>query len=1246
MLHPTRTHQDILSNQFERTIRIGKKVPDDGVNLAYFHNNQVANGTSVLIADAPKQVLNHETFEKAVHKTELPAPLDHYFDEYILHQAPSGHSGYLKRQSVDWENVLETEERHISTEETFLTTTENVPQTRNYSEDGFSGTLTLQTKTLTPEITEEIIETTQSLKEVSRIMEVQNLPAAEHNWPKYYLENGSEHIFEDGYEGKLELDPTSIRYSEQYSEILGQAKTLVKTFQIGEIIPQTIEEGGITYQLRTVEEVVGGAYYYGFSRYYGRFFGANDKNGIYGDPMEVDPYSSENKYVTDESGNEVWGRGYFSDALPRIKPGIHASTSFTPLHPDIIPNYQTLKYDKKIHDSTIMLDLSKSITGAMWADKWDKRKPFPPEGYKPIDGEMMKIESKPTPDLSCVNMGEFNDPQGRKAYYAPGSSGEDTKAGDAWFRDIIVFYKDNNHIRRAYYVGYDNTGRPSAWKGTATYRGILKKEETKTNINVKSWNCKAVYSGICRRNSTTYSGVGYYQGTLSKQVGNGNVDPVFQSEFKMTANHQGVLEQVNELTGERHSALTSDHFAITPHFKDGEPLLYEGRLAYPYYSPQPPGDYEYYDGNSIKIVNASKRPLRKSRKYQIKLKPVANEKDLYWVHIYTNFQITSQNPIYAIYNAYDLKGSGGAKVKVEHEELLQVQPFFIVRYAYDVQPVSNQVGANEIILNEYENIMDTRYLPIISYKIVAVKTGFESKAMTTAVLNREYALSKELKNFNGRKQTVSPLNHLNQFMSPMEIILKDNPSMSEQDIAALKNDLFKAVKLKEAPVEGCDADVIVHVQSNGHGAVEAETTQETGFFNPDTGRYDLALKMDHEYILDQGFIKPVYFVKALDIRTLQVEPPLETGSLENWYPRIKYGRFSHQSRRESGNTLLLTYSLPEYQRQFYSPTKGKPFIDIAKEPVRIVDKYTIKTSKYPLIVFRDEETYKPTNLTVYKTLPDGAIKKLSIESWSYSEGIIHLEEVVNENDSVFVDYTYEEQFVTYRGYRYLQSFYDIDLNPNVYHTFADPRYDEETRTPVYELFNSIIYFFVKPAIIQQLDYAGNPIQEMTITNDEVIYHKINDDTPNDSVDLLIGSVYIRHNTSLHSTVLVDTRVLGGGVLAEMDDQLRRELEPESDYYWDIGYWDGKPYAENAVIIVRLDRRLLVENGGRFTEAQIHESVQRWLAAGVIPIIEFVTSYAADELPQATLEIESSIKEQTDEELHIYASSQTVHQQIN
>jgi hypothetical protein len=161
------------------------------------------------------------------------------------------------------------------------------------------------------------------------------------------------------------------------------------------------------------------------------------------------------------------------------------------------------------------------------------------------------------------------------------------------------------------------------------------------------------------------------------------------------------------------------------------------------------------------------------------------------------------------------------------------------------------------------------------------------------------------------------------------------------------------------------------------------------------------------------------------------------------------------------------------------------------------------------------------------------------------------------------------------------------------------------------------------------EYTGTeitPVDEVSkiiSENENCLYHQIDNAEPASDEDMLIGSVYIRQDTSLHSTIITDSRTRGGGVLEAMSDSLRHELEPESDFYLDIGYYDGKPYQENGVIIVRLDNRILKEYGGRFTTADVEQKVKRWLGAGIYPIIEFVDSYKKEDLPQYTLEIQDN-----------------------
>lgn len=273
------------------------------------------------------------------------------------------------------------------------------------------------------------------------------------------------------------------------------------------------------------------------------------------------------------------------------------------------------------------------------------------------------------------------------------------------------------------------------------------------------------------------------------------------------------------------------------------------------------------------------------------------------------------------------------------------------------------------------------------------------------------------------------------------------------------------------------------------------------------------------------------------------------------------------------------------------------------------------------------------NTEVYKVIDD--IKyKLHIENISFSDGVILLKESISENDKIVVNYTYLEENYQYRGYwRNPADFVRIDLNPNIYHTYNNPDYLPSIVSPSKNLFNKVIYFFMKPSVEYNIsadndslvyDPQGDQLDgEIVLENDNCLYHKIDDAEPNDDIDILVGSVYIRQNTSLHSTIITDARTRGGGVLESMSDSLRHELEPESDYYLDIGYYDGKPYQENGVIVVRLDNRILKEYGGRFTTGDVETKVKRWLGFGIYPIIEFVDSYDKHSLPQYTLEVEDS-----------------------
>lgn len=1225
MLSPTKIHRDLIGDDLsQHSIRIGKTVPDGAVNLAYYHNPQAESEANVLVADAPKQTINHMVAQKFMEIDGCLAKDDNLFPTHILYQDEEGYMGYIERDSVTWESVTEESKREVTTTRETYTPTQEVPNTITYEEYEHTGTLALQ------QVEYEAYETIQMpveirrYKDEQRYMVKENLTEPRAEWPDVYADkNGITDVVVDGYTGKLKKVLGQERYRRVTEQTIGQAVVKTKIVNSVEKLPNSFIENGVVYELVDVEKTEADYKRFGVVRYFGNFYGSEDRNGIYGNAIPSgNPYYSENVYLTDGTGTKVHGRGHFSDTYPKIPASIWRGSEFSALVTDVsndgsnLPDRDTLTYDQGHQDEFWTLDTTYSPTGHVWADEWIQKNAFPPKGYEVSGGgDAILLNSDESPNMNHLNVGEFNDEYGRKAYYVPTSDrgNAQIESGRSWYRDAIAFYRIHEVVVKGYYVGHVPDGSQDTWRGEQLYRGTLYKTETEMKEDVSVWKASATYAGYLTKNYTSYTGSAYYKGLVAKHLADGNIEPKVQAEFLMSPNKVGYLETATgktELSGER--------FFVASEYKDGTPLYYEGRLTYPIYYPHEVGDFEYYHGDGIRLVNAAGRKLPRNYRYQIKLKP-HEEQDVYWVYIYTNFKITNKQKVLAIYNAYDPKDKGVERIKINHEELIYVQPYLIPNQHYHVHPSKVTSGYNQLLVNDNRVIKDERRKIPCEFMIRGVYSKLESENIYVDAVNEKFAFPKEKVNYLNGRQIVSPKEN-SRYLTPYEIVLRNNPGASSYELEALKNDIFE-IKIKQ---QSESQQVRAYVDPTGKGVVTIETTEDTGFYNPETMVYDRMIPLDIEYIVKGINIYPAYTVKCLDVQSIKLEAPREKDLLENWYPRILNGRHTH-IKDLNGTKTQLTYSLPEFETAFYSEVYGRPFVDVKQEKAKVIGDKMIVTQFSPLSVVLDDD-YKPKNLRVYKQNSDGQIKLLTIDSWSYSDGVISLYDVVSENDNLLIDYTYEERSYTYRGYVEDDVFIDLDLNPNQYHTFMDTRTKPYRRQPVYELFNSIVYFFVRPSSIQPLDFEGNPIPSKLVENENVIYHQFNNSVSrNPETDLLIGSVYIRHNTSFKSTVVVDTRKPGGGVIEQMNDHLRRQLEPESDFYWDIGYWDGQPYNENGVVIVRLDSRLLIENGGQFKDAEIQEAVHKWIGFGVFPIIEYVEVLKPEDSPQQTLEIESEFE---------------------
>jgi hypothetical protein len=444
---------------------------------------------------------------------------------------------------------------------------------------------------------------------------------------------------------------------------------------------------------------------------------------------------------------------------------------------------------------------------------------------------------------------------------------------------------------------------------------------------------------------------------------------------------------------------------------------------------------------------------------------------------------------------------------------------------------------------------------------------------------------------------------------------------------------------------------------------------------------------------------PMFSIRPTDNAQIKVMNPIAKGSKENWFLRIKNGRF-YRSYLDVNNTPQgYGYFLPEYYTQSYDDVYGIPYRFVKAEAPQVVAERQIKLRYTPLFIKVDKNTNLPENITV--KVNDIVTE---VKAWDAAEGIVELAATVRESDKIEVDYFYQENAYEYRGFYDEENkrFWYLDLNPGKGHfsTQYDKEADEIKDLPSFGLINQTVYIYMRPAgnmtnIVQVLaetvelnlsnqysldftalklfeprvylkrsdidiphasvasptetswDYVGDGYTFNTIKinnpqhyaddyyaidysytsnryrfingtyQKDVIFHTFEELT-NEPNTLLLAKIQVRPNSAKDGIKLVDTRSRGGGLRETIGKALMKELMPESSSYWDIGFWDGSPYPENGVIVVRLPRYILKEFGGRLTKEEVEAAVEKHIAFGVFYIIEFL------EEPLALLEIPDNL----------------------
>lgn len=733
----------------------------------------------------------------------------------------------------------------------------------------------------------------------------------------------------------------------------------------------------------------------------------------------------------------------------------------------------------------------------------------------------------------------------------------------------------------------------------------------------RKWNCNSKYEGIIKEKKIYYNGSAKYSGTVVKKDGLTNIDPEQPKEIMVRPNIHGELFDING-----NNEIDDELFYITDKFKDNVPLYFRYKLKYRIYDSEGPNKYGVYKNDSIKLVNENGLDVKYTNiKYCIDVEET-QYKNIYDVFIYTSDVPKIDNYIYAIYDGIPEESYVG-KEYIDNfnykagikEKISPIQ--YMDKDDYDLINVEDTSMKNIIKLKHYNIIKDERQKIRLEYFIEA--NGFMSDPIRIDVVNKKDCFYSELDMFKDDNMIASFKNN-NGYMTAKQMLflfLTD-----EQKKTITKDTTFKTYfNLKDSPNTLYNRDkVILHTDSTGDGLVYVRTFSDTGMKDKD----DFIDYLDENglYYSDGENIFRYYSVMCRNVNQITLSTSTENNTLKGWYPKIRYSYFNKVYERID-KTIKMIYTLPEYFNQIYGKY-GRPYIDVKNETPRLLNKNTILVKNTPLYI-RTNSVWEPENIIVRKHIIDGTIKTLEVKSFNFKHGLIELNENISDNDVITIDYTYEEQFYNYRGYYEDQDkdrkMIHLNLNPSMYNTFIDTSSEHNEEKNTYELFNKTIYFFIRPARI--IDTENNTIVK---ENEFTVYHTFKQEAE-DPFDLHIGRIFVRHNTSLKATHIIDTRSRGGGVIEEMRDELRRSLEPDSDFYLDIGTLDGKPFQSNSVLVIRIDKRILTINGGNFSESEVEEKVRKWAAYGMFPIIEYVEIIDEKNSPQNTLKVNEYISNQ-------------------
>lgn len=325
-------------------------------------------------------------------------------------------------------------------------------------------------------------------------------------------------------------------------------------------------------------------------------------------------------------------------------------------------------------------------------------------------------------------------------------------------------------------------------------------------------------------------------------------------------------------------------------------------------------------------------------------------------------------------------------------------------------------------------------------------------------------------------------------------------------------------------------------------------------------------------------------VKYQEEVKLQVLRPYDDPTTKPWYPRIDPGQFM-QDGEISGTPVKFLFGVPEYANQSGSYTYGHPYRDIVNDSPDIIAPRMLQLHRFPVV---------SGSIALYAS---GKSVNSDIDEIDLLNGVVFL-----NTDAVkhyTADYSYEERSYVYDG---------VDLNTTALHNrdvfgkyvgiYATPYKILSGTIP--QTFTTGIYHVIRDTYEEVVDAVG-----------DVLY-----DDASDPLAFLLGVLRPVLTSDINEIKYVDTRVRGGGINANLDET----DEPESEFYSDIGRFDGLPFQDKGSVVVGVPSNILgtglpsivaaipipttgyMDPVGRFSTDDIVRATEEHLGAGRMAMV--------------------------------------------